>query len=55
MKVGKFKIAAVIAISLGVVVCSAIVYAQAIDLLAIGTISNSQLFVSARRVIRPRL
>jgi quercetin dioxygenase-like cupin family protein len=44
MKVRKFKIAMVIAISLGVLVCAAIVYAQSTTPLAIGTISNSRLF-----------
>ena len=43
MKVRKFKIAAVIAMSLGVLVCAAIVYAQATNILAFGTIPNSQL------------
>jgi quercetin dioxygenase-like cupin family protein len=44
MKVRKFKIAWVIAISLGVVVWAAIVYAQTTNVLSVGTISHSQLF-----------
>ena len=44
MKVRKFKIALVIAISLGVVVWAAIVYAQTTNVLSVGTISHSQLF-----------
>jgi len=44
MKVRKLKIAVVIAISLGVVVWAAIVYAQTTNVLAVGTIPHSQLF-----------
>lgn len=44
MKVRKIKIAAVIAVSLGVVVCAAIVYAQTTNVLAVGTIPHSELF-----------
>jgi quercetin dioxygenase-like cupin family protein len=44
MKVRKFKIAAVVAVSLGVVVSAAIVYAQGTNVLAVGTIPHSELF-----------
>jgi len=44
MKVRKLKIAVVIAISLGVVVWAAIVYAQTPNVLAVGAIPHSQLF-----------
>lgn len=40
----RVKIAAVIAVSLGVVVCGAIVYAQTTNVLAVGTIPHSELF-----------
>jgi hypothetical protein len=50
MKVRKFKIAVVIAISLGVVVCSAIDYAQSITPLAVCSIPHSQLFEGAATV-----
>jgi len=50
MKVRKFKIAVVIAISLGVVVWAAIVYAQTTNVLAVGTIPNSQLLDSPATV-----
>lgn len=44
MKVRKFKIAAVVAVSLAVVVSAAIVYAQSTTPLAVGTIPHSELF-----------
>jgi len=44
MKVRKFKIALVIAISLGVVLCGVIGYAATTNILAVGTIPESELF-----------
>jgi quercetin dioxygenase-like cupin family protein len=44
MKIRKFKIAAVIAMSLGVVLLGVIGYAATTNILAVGTIPNSQLF-----------
>jgi quercetin dioxygenase-like cupin family protein len=44
VKVRKFKIALLIAISLGIVFWAVIVYAQTTNVLSVGTISHSQLF-----------